>query len=162
MGEKCSCSIAEIRLAKILMSDGARCNFINLHFAKSALSSYPQWDFVTLFKKDGIAYHEKTLGQLFCYKSSKQFLWMLLIECEEAGVKIQMHCQIKFVEQLSEGYSLQTSLGEFGCDSLVVASGRLPVSTMGASEFGYDLAEQFGLDVLDRSAALAPLAFSDQ
>ena len=144
------------------MSGGARCNFINLHFAKSALSSYSQWDFITLFEKDGIAYHEKTLGQLVCDKSSTQFLWMLLTECEEAGVKIQTHCQIKFVEQLSDGYPLQTWLGESGCDSLVVACGRLLVSTMVALGFGYNLAEQVGSDVLDRSAALAPFAFSDQ
>ena len=85
------------------MSGGARCNFINLHFAKSALSSYPQWNFITLVEKHGIVYHEKTLGQLFCDESSKQILGMLLTECEEAGVKIQTHCQIKSVEKLSDG-----------------------------------------------------------
>ena len=109
-----------------------------------------------LVETHGIAYHQKTLGQLFCDKSSKQTLGMLLTECEEAGVKIQTHCQIKSIEQLSDGYPLQTSLGECGCHSLVVAIGGLSVSTMGASGFGYELAEQFGLDVLDRSAALVP------
>ena len=135
MGEKCSCSIAAIRLAKSLVSGGRGYNFTNLHFVKSVLSSYTQWDFVTLVEKHGIAYHEKTLGQLFCDKSSKQILGMLLTECEEAGVKIQTHCQIKSVEQLSDGYSLQTSLGEFGCHSLVVATGGLSVSTVGALGF---------------------------
>lgn len=106
------------------MSGGGHCNFTNrhidpeyyissnLHFVKSALSSHTRWDFVTLVEKHGVAYHEKTLGQLFCDKSSKQILGMLLTECEEAGVKIQTHCQIKSVEQLSDGYPLQTSLGD--------------------------------------------------
>jgi predicted Rossmann fold flavoprotein len=159
---------------KILMSGGGRCNFTNLHidpgnyissnphFVKSALSSYTQWDFIALVEKHGIAYHEKTLGQLFCVKSSKQILEMLLTECEEVGVEILTHCQITSVEQLSDEYSLQTSLGEFTCHSLVVATGGLSIPTMGATGFGYELAEQFGLDVLDRSAALVPFTFSDQ
>ncbi len=100
---------------KILMSGGGRCYFTNLHidpenfissnphFVKSALSSYTQWDFITLVEKYGIAYHEKTLGQLFCDESSKQILGMLLTECEEAGVKIQTHYQTRTVEQLSDG-----------------------------------------------------------
>ena len=159
---------------KILMSGGGRCNFTNLHidpenyissnphFVKSALSSYTQWDFIALVEKHGIAYHEKTLGQLFCDKSSKQILEMLLTECEKVGVEILTHCQITSVEQLSDEYSLQTSLGEFTCHSLVVATGGLSIPTMGATGFGYELAEQFGLDVLDRSAALVPFTFSDQ
>jgi predicted Rossmann fold flavoprotein len=159
---------------KILMSGGGRCNFTNLHidpenyissnphFVKSALSSYTQWDFIALVEKHGITYHEKTLGQLFCDKSSKQILEMLLTECEEVGVEILTHCQITSVEQLSDGYSLQTSLGEFACHSLVVATGGLSIPTMGATGFGYELAAQFGLDVLDRSAALVPFTFSDQ
>ena len=129
---------------------------------KSALSSYTQWDFIALVEKHGIAYHEKTLGQLFCDKSSKQILEMLLTECEEVGVEILTQCQITSVEQLSNQYSLQTSLGEFTCHSLVVATGGLSIPTMGATGFGYELAEQFGLDVLDRSAALVPFTFSDQ
>lgn len=159
---------------KILMSGGGRCNFTNLHidpenyissnphFVKSALSSYTQWDFIALVEKHGIAYHEKTLGQLFCDKSSKQILEMLLTECEEVGVEILTHCQITSVEQWSDEYSLQTSLGEFTCHSLVVATGGLSIPTMGATGFGYELAAQFGLDVLDRSAALVPFTFSDQ
>ena len=159
---------------KILMSGGGRCNFTNLHidpenyissnphFVKSALSSYTQWDFIALVEKHGIAYHEKTLGQLFCDKSSKQILEMLLTECEKVGVEILTHCQITSVEQWSDEYSLQTSLGEFTCHSLVVATGGLSIPTMGATGFGYELAAQFGLDVLDRSAALVPFTFSDQ
>ena len=100
---------------KVLISGGGSCNFSNLHidpenyissnphFVKSALSSYTQWDFFTLVETHGIAYHEKTLGQLFCDKSPKQILGILLTECEEAGINIQMHCQIKSVEQLSDG-----------------------------------------------------------
>ena len=158
---------------KILMSGGGRCNFTNLHiepenyissnphFMKSALNSYTQWDFISLVEKHGIAYHEKTLGQLFCDESSKQILEMLLAECDAAGVKIQTHCQIQSVDKNSVRFVVETSLGDFTCNSLVVATGGLSIPTMGSSGFGYELAEQFGLDVLERSAALVPFTFSD-
>jgi predicted Rossmann fold flavoprotein len=158
---------------KILMSGGGRCNFTNLHiepenyissnphFVKSALNSYTQWDFIALVEKHGIAYHEKTLGQLFCDESSKKILEMLLTECNEADVKIQTHCQIESVEKNGERFVLETSLGEFTCNSLVIATGGLSIPTMGSSGFGYELAEQFGLSVLERSAALVPFTFSD-
>jgi predicted Rossmann fold flavoprotein len=158
---------------KILMSGGGRCNFTNLHiepenyissnphFVKSALNSYTQWDFIALVEKHGIAYHEKTLGQLFCDESSKQILEMLLTECREAGVKIQTHCQIQSAEKNGDQFVVETSLGDFSCGSLVVATGGLSIPTMGSSGFGYELAEQFGLDVLERSAALVPFTFSD-
>ncbi len=158
---------------KILMSGGGRCNFTNLHiepenyissnshFVKSALNSYTQWDFIALVEKHGIAYHEKTLGQLFCDESSKQILEMLLTECEDAGVQIKTHCQIDSVNKDGDCYRLITSHGEVTCESVVIATGGLSIPTMGSSGFGYEVAEQFGLDVLDRSAALVPFTFSD-
>jgi predicted Rossmann fold flavoprotein len=158
---------------KILMSGRGRCNFTNLHiepenyissnphFVKSALNSYTQWDFIALVEKHGIAYHEKTLGQLFCDESSKQILEMLLTECEDAGVQIKTHCQIDSVNKDGDCYRLITSHGEVTCESVVIATGGLSIPTMGSSGFGYEVAEQFGLDVLDRSAALVPFTFSD-
>ena len=158
---------------KILMSGGGRCNFTNLHiepenyissnphFVKSALNSYTQWDFIALVEKHGIAYHEKKLGQLFCDESSKQILEMVLTECEDAGVQIKTHCQIDSVNKDGDCYRLITSHGEVTCESVVIATGGLSIPTMGSSGFGYEVAEQFGLDVLDRSAALVPFTFSD-
>lgn len=158
---------------KILMSGGGRCNFTNLniepenyissnpHFVKPALNSYTQWDFIALVEKHGIAYYEKTLGQLFCDESSKQILEMLLTECEDAGVQIKTHCQIDSVNKDGDYYRLITSHGEVTCESVVIATGGLSIPTMGSSGFGYEIAEQFGLDVLDRSAALVPFTFSD-
>ena len=158
---------------KILMSGGGRCNFTNLHiepenyissnphFVKSALNSYTQWDFIALVEKHGIAYHEKKLDQLFCDESSKQILEMVLTECEDAGVQIKTHCQIDSVNKDGDCYRLITSHGEVTCESVVIATGGLSIPTMGSSGFGYEVAEQFGLDVLDRSAALVPFTFSD-
>lgn len=154
------------------MSGGGRCNFTNLyiepehylsanpHFFKSALSRYTQWDFIELVKKHGIAYHEKTQGQLFCDDSSKQILAMLLDECKQAGVTILTHCEVDKVSA-SEGYSVSTSKGKFSCESLVVATGGLSIPKMGGSGFGYELAKQFGLVVLPRGAALVPFTFTD-
>jgi predicted Rossmann fold flavoprotein len=158
---------------KILMSGGGRCNFTNLHiepenyissnphFVKSALNSYTQWDFIALVEKHGIAYHEKTLGQLFCDESSRQILEMLLTECGDADVQIKTNCQIESVEKDDDCYRLITSHGELTCERLVIATGGLSIPTMGSSGFGYELAQQFGLSVLDRSAALVPFTFSD-
>jgi len=158
---------------KILMSGGGRCNFTNLHiepenyissnphFVKSALNSYTEWDFIALVEKHGIAYHEKTIGQLFCDESSKQILEMLLTECEDADVQIKTRCQIGSINKDGDYYRLITSQGEVTCESVVIATGGLSIPTMGSSGFGYEVAEQFGLNVLDRSAALVPFTFSD-
>ena len=128
---------------------------------KSALNSYTQWDFIALVEKHGIAYHEKTLGQLFCDESSKQILEMLLTECEDADVQIKTRCQIGSINKDGDYYRLITSQGEVTCESVVIATGGLSIPTMGSSGFGYEVAERFGLDVLDRSAALVPFTFSD-
>jgi len=156
---------------KILMSGGGRCNFTNLHtepsrfisanphFCKSALSRYTQWDFVSLVEKHGIAYHEKTLGQLFCDKSSKEIVAMLADECDKAGVNILTDCA-----DLSIGgdtaYSVRCSRGVFTSESLVIASGGLSIPKMGASDFGYRLARQFSLRVIETSAGLVPFTLT--
>lgn len=157
---------------KILMSGGGRCNFTNMyvepdnflsenpHFCKSALSRFTQWDFIELVARHNIAYHEKSLGQLFCDDSSKDILHMLLAEAEQAGVVLKTHCHISQVG--FEGcYRLQTSLGEIKAASLVVASGGLSVPTLGGSALGYQLAEQFGHPLVPLRAALVPFTFTD-
>ena len=157
---------------KILMSGGGRCNFTNLgttpanylsanpHFAKSALARCTPWDFVALVEKHRIAYHEKELGQLFCDDSSKQIVRMLLDECAAAGVTVEANCGVQRVRRTPEGFSVRTARGEVHAGSLVVASGGLSIPSMGASGFGYELARQFGHDVLPTRAGLVPLTLS--
>ncbi len=157
---------------KILMSGGGRCNFTNLyvepgnflsdnpHFCKSALSRYSQWDFIELVNKHGVAYHEKTLGQLFCDNSSRDILDMLLAEAEQVGVVLKAGCDIRAVEY--EGsFRVVTTHGEFRAASLVVACGGLSVPTLGGSDFGYRLAQQFGHSLIPLRPALVPFTFSD-
>lgn len=156
---------------KILMSGGGRCNFTNLHcepsrflsdnphFCISALSRYTQWDFIALVEKHGIAYHEKTLGQLFCDESSKQIVAMLSDECARAGVRILTDSAIAGVERDGD-YRVDSAHGTFSASALVVAAGGLSIPRMGASDFGYRLARQFGLRVLDTRAGLVPFTFT--
>ena len=156
---------------KILMSGGGRCNFTNLHcdpsrfisanpnFCISALSRYTQWDFIALVDKHGIAYHEKTLGQLFCDQSSKDILAMLTAECKQADVDILTHCDITSVAH-QDRYTVTCSKGDFASESLVVATGGLSIPRMGATDFGYRLARKFGLRVRDTRAGLVPFTFS--
>jgi len=156
---------------KILMSGGGRCNFTNLqtepsrfisanpHFCKSALSRYTQWDFVSLVEKHGIAYHEKALGQLFCDESSKEIVAMLASECDEAGVKILTRCADLSIAR-DAAYTVSCSRGAFTSESLVIASGGLSIPRMGASDFGYRLARQFSLSVLETSAGLVPFTLT--
>jgi predicted Rossmann fold flavoprotein len=148
---------------KILMSGGGRCNFTNLHcdpsrfissnpsFCISALSRYTQWDFIALVEKYGIEYHEKDQGQLFCDHSSKDILGMLEKECADAGVTIITHCETTDVSQ-DERYCVATDKGQYSASSLVIATGGLSIPKMGASDFGYRLARQFRLNVLETSA----------
>jgi len=156
---------------KILMSGGGRCNFTNIyaspanflsqnkHFCKSALSRYTQWDFIALVQQYGIPYHEKTLGQLFCDNSAKDIVDMLQQECDKAGVQIALQQDISAVSFQDERYLLQTSGISRSCQSLVVASGGLSLPNLGASAFGFQLAEQFGLQVLPVRAGLVPLTW---
>jgi predicted Rossmann fold flavoprotein len=152
---------------KILMSGGGRCNFTNLHceparfisanphFCKSALSRYTQWDFIALVEQHGIAYHEKTLGQLFCDNSAKDILAMLLDECAQVDVDILTDSNIAAVTR-NEKFAVTTQADTFVAESLVIASGGLSIPKMGASDFGYRLARQFGLNVLETRAGLVP------
>ncbi len=162
---------------KILMSGGGRCNFTNLfvepsnylsanpHFCISALNRYTQWDFIALVEKHRIAYHERKHGQLFCNDSAKDILAMLLAECERTQhVTIQTHCQIEKIIAVNDAehrFHLQTSKGQFACQSLVIATGGLSIPTMGASAFGYEVAKQFGHQVLPTRAGLVPFTFTD-
>ena len=152
---------------KIPISGGGRCNFTNIHteashflsgnphFCKSALSRYTQWDFIALVEKHGIAYHEKTLGQLFCNHSSKDIVAMLIKECDDAGVRILTH-STEISVSADSGFRVECSHGRFTSESLVVATGGLSIPKMGASDFGYRLAQQFGLPVLETRAGLVP------
>jgi predicted Rossmann fold flavoprotein len=157
---------------KILMSGGGRCNFTNLgvtpgqylsanpHFAKSALARYTPADFIALVQKHHIAFHEKELGQLFCDDSSKQIVQMLMDECVAAGVTIETSCAVQRAGKSANGFSLTTSRGQVLAQSLVIASGGLSIPSMGASGFGYELARQFGHEVLPTRAGLVPLTLS--
>jgi len=165
---------------KILMSGGGRCNFTNMyvepdcylsanpHFCKSALSRYTPWDFIGMVSDNDIPYHEKdnsgqSLGQLFCDNSSKDILDMLLKECTEAGVEVVTGCDITSAQVLQTGdYQLQTNVGIYGSESLVIASGALSIPSLGGSDFGYKVAEQFGLNLLPRAAGLVPFTFTDE
>lgn len=160
---------------KILMSGGGRCNFTNYyispekfisnnpHFCKSALSRYTQWDFIELVKQHKIPFHEKALGQLFCDNKSKDIVNMLLSECDKASVDIKLETSISSVKKLaSYGFKLKTSAGALECESLVIASGGLSIPTMGASPFGYQLAEQFGISVWPTRAGLVPFTLQPE
>ncbi|WP_333012717.1 NAD(P)/FAD-dependent oxidoreductase [Kluyvera sichuanensis] len=153
---------------KILMSGGGRCNFTNLyvepaaylsqnpHFCKSALARYTQWDFIDMVGKHGIAWHEKTLGQLFCDDSADQIVAMLVAECEKGNVITRLRSEILSVTRDDEGYTLQLNGDQVSADKLVIASGGLSMPGLGATPFGYKVAEQFGLKVLPTRAGLVP------
>ncbi|WP_266171831.1 NAD(P)/FAD-dependent oxidoreductase [Dyella subtropica] len=157
---------------KILMSGGGRCNFTNTgatpanylsgnpHFAKSALARYTPADFIELVEKHRIAYHEKELGQLFCDESSKLIVRMLLDECSQAGVRVETSCGVERVRKTDEGFSVHTARGEVHAESLVVATGGLSIPSMGATGLGYELARQFGHNILPTRAGLVPLTLS--
>ncbi|VDZ85904.1 flavoprotein, HI0933 family [Kluyvera intermedia] len=153
---------------KILMSGGGRCNFTNLyvepaaylsqnpHFCKSALARYTQWDFIDMVGKHGIAWHEKTLGQLFCDDSAEQIVTMLVAECEKGNVTTRLRSEILSVTRDDAGYTLQLNGDVVSADKLVIASGGLSMPGLGASPLGYKVAEQFGLNVLPTRAGLVP------
>jgi len=153
---------------KILMSGGGRCNFTNLyvepaaylsanpHFCKSALARYTQWDFIDLVGKHGIAWHEKTLGQLFCDDSAEQIVTMLMAECEKGGVTVRLRSEVLEIARDDSGYTLTLNGGAAQTPKLVIASGGLSMPGLGATPFGYKVAEQFGLKVLPTRAGLVP------
>lgn len=161
---------------KIRISGGGRCNFTNLgssprnflsqnpHFAKSALGRYTQHDFITLVEKHGIAYHEKTLGQLFCDHSAKDIIAMLLDEMAQVGCEITLKTSLGTVERTDAGFSLVLAgdgAGKVRCRHFVVACGGKSIPKMGATGLGYQIAERFGLAVTETRPALVPLTFGE-
>ncbi|HYG81604.1 MAG TPA: aminoacetone oxidase family FAD-binding enzyme, partial [Pyrinomonadaceae bacterium] len=156
---------------KIEISGGGRCNFTNLgttpanfisrnpHFAKSALARYTPEDFVALVRRHRIGYHEKKLGQLFCDESSRRIVAMLLAECDAAGVEVRTGCRVEALEK-DEIFRVRTSRGTLASESLVVATGGLSIPKLGASDFGYRVARQFGLKVVQPEPALVPLTLA--
>ncbi|MUL09108.1 NAD(P)/FAD-dependent oxidoreductase [Aliivibrio fischeri] len=153
---------------KILISGGGRCNFTNYdvtatnyvcqnpHFVKSALSQYTNWDFISLISKYGIEFEERDHGQLFCVDSAKEIVDMLLKECELVGVNYRYRCEISHIEKTDTGFTLMLDSDELACESLVVATGGLSMPKLGATPFGYQIAEQFGLSMVPTTAGLVP------
>ena len=153
---------------KILMSGGGRCNFTNMyiepsaylsenpHFCKSALARYTQWDFIELVQKHNIAYHEKTLGQLFCDDSAQQIVDLLLTECQKGKVSVRLRSEVTQIEKTDVGFAVFVDGKTITTPSVVIASGGLSMPGLGATPFGYKVAEQFGLPVLPTRAGLVP------
>lgn len=158
---------------KIIISGGGRCNFTNLHatpanffsnnphFCISALKSYTQHDFIALVEKHKIAYHEKTLGQLFCDNSAHDILKMLLDECKAAHVDIRLETRITDVSK-ADGFKIDTNKGVFSASALVLATGGLSIPKMGATDFSHRIAKKFGLPLTDIRPALVPLTFQNK
>lgn len=156
---------------KILISGGGRCNFTNIyakpenflsdnpHFCKSALARYTPQDFISLVEKHKIKYHEKKLGQLFCNGSSKEIVDMLLKECKNAGAEILVNCKVSKINK-TEKFIVSTNLGEFTADSFVIATGGISIPKMGATDFGYKTAKQFGLRLTEIKPGLVPLTWN--
>lgn len=159
---------------KIRISGGGRCNFTNLeteasrflsqnpHFAKSALARYTPWDFCDLMASHNLSWHEKTLGQLFCDQKSGAVIQMLLDELETAGGRLSLETSASEITRDGDAFLARTSNGPVRCESLVVATGGLSIPKIGATSFAYDLARQFGHDVLETRPALVPMTFTDQ
>ena len=162
---------------KILISGGGRCNFTNVnaraenflstnpHFAKSALARYAPRDFIALVERHGIAYHEKTLGQLFCDGSARQIVTMLEKECAVGGVEVRCGMQVgrvKVSENAGARFTVETTEGAIACESVVVATGGLSIPKMGATGFGYELARELGHAIVEPRAGLVPLVFGEE
>ena len=158
---------------KIRISGGGRCNFTNLHcgpdnfisknphFCKSALSRYSPYDFIDLVERYKIDWHEKTKGQLFCDGRSQQIIDMLLAECEAAGNELRLSTQVRGISKFETGFVVTTEHQNLSADNVVIASGGPSIPKMGASNFGYKIAKQFGLPVITPIPALVPLTFTD-
>ncbi len=158
---------------KIRISGGGRCNFTNLHcgpknfisenehFCKSALSRYTPYDFIEMVDAYKISWHEKTLGQLFCDGRSQEIIDMLLSECDKAGNEIWLGTEVLDVKKGDDGFVVTTNRQAINCDKVVVACGGPSIPKMGSSRFGYKLAEQFGLKMIEPKPALVPLTFTD-
>ena len=162
---------AEKLAEKIRISGGGRCNFTNVnagpanflsdnpHFCKSALSRYTPQDFVALLKKYRIGYHEKHRGQLFCDDSAEQIIQMLKSECAEGDVAWRMPTSVVSIEKMDDGFLLATDTGDILADSVVIATGGLSIPKIGATDFGYRIAAEFGIKVVETRPGLVPLTF---
>ena len=159
---------------KIRISGGGRCNFTNINthpnkfisknpkFIISALSQYDHNDFIKLIQKHNIKFHEKKLGQLFCDKSAQQVIDMLLLECQMANVNLKKETTITNVKKQDGQYIIAVNADRYCCDSLIIATGGLSIPKIGASKFGYELAKQFNLNIIEPLPALVPLTFSEK
>ena len=159
---------------KIRISGGGRCNFTNINtnpknfisqnpnFSISALNQYTPHDFIELIKKHNIAYHEKTLGQLFCDDKSQLIIDMLLSECNQANVKIKKSFVVDKVEKVNDDYIVINNNDKYFSKSLVIATGGLSIPKIGATDFGYKIANQFNLNIVETQPALVPLTFTDE
>ena len=159
---------------KIRISGGGRCNFTNIHthpskfisnnpkFVISALKQYTQNNFIDLIKKHNIKFHEKKLGQLFCDESAQQIIDMLLLECEMAKVVLKKDTTIDDIDKKDDKYFIVVGSDKYFCQSLIIATGGLSIPKIGASKFGYDIAQKFGLKVIETLPALVPLTFSEK
>ena len=171
---------------KIYISGGGRCNFTNIHtepanfisanphFCKSALARYPPADFIGLVEKHRIAYHEKKLGQLFCDGSAQQIIDMLLSECAAVGVEVRCGCRVLSVARAGalgdarasadehSKFRIETNLGSLVCPSLVIATGGLSIAPLGATDFGYRIARQFGLRIEEPRPGLVPFTLTPE
>jgi len=159
---------------KIRISGGGRCNFTNIHtkpnkfisqnpkFVISALNQYTQNDFINLIKKYNIKFHEKKLGQLFCDESAQQIIDMLLLECEKANVVLKKEVIVDDVGKKDEGYFITTNSNQYIANSLIIATGGLSIPKIGASNFGYEVAKKFDLDIVETLPALVPSTFSEK
>jgi predicted Rossmann fold flavoprotein len=159
---------------KIRISGGGRCNFTNIHthpskfisnnpkFVISALKQYSQNNFIELIKKHNIKFHEKKLGQLFCDESAQQIIDMLLLECEMAKVVLKKDTTIDNIDKQDDKYFIVVGSDKYFCESLIIATGGLSIPKIGASKFGYDIAQKFNLKVIETLPALVPLTFSEK
>ena len=158
---------------KIRISGGGRCNFTNLystnnnfiskniHFSKSAFGKYDQNDFINLVNKHSIEFYEKKLGQLFCKKSAREIIDMLIFECEKQHIKIKLETFIHNILKKNNAYFIKTNKGNYSAKSLVVATGGLSIPKIGATDLGYKIAKQFNLNVTNLFPALVPLTFEN-
>ncbi|USH02527.1 NAD(P)/FAD-dependent oxidoreductase [Grimontia kaedaensis] len=159
---------------KILISGGGRCNFTNYdvtaanfvcrnkHFPKSALAQYSQWDFFSMVNEYGIAWEEREHGQLFCIDSAKDIVEMLLKECDLPTVEQRYRCDVHDIEKTEDGFTLKLDTDTVSCQSMVVATGGLSMPKLGATPFGYQIAEQFGLARIPTTAGLVPFTLHDK
>ena len=157
---------------KIRISGGGRCNFTNLHtrpenflsanphFCRSVLARYTPGDFVALVRRHGITFHEKHKGQLFCDDSAERIIAMLRAECDAGGVRWAMPCQVERIGKRGQAFEIATGQGTFATQRVVIATGGLSIPKIGATDFGYRVARQFGLRVVPMAPALVPLTFN--